>query len=238
MIKKNKVLGIILARGGSKRILKKNTKLLLGKPLIAYTIEAAKASKYIDRLILSSDDQEAIAIAKNCGVEVPFVRPAELAGEFVGDFPVIKHVIQWLEENENYQPEIIVQLRPTSPLRTTEQINIAIELLASHPEIDSVRTVTRPDQSPYKMYTLDSVGLLQPLLSLPGRVESFNMPEQELPKVYKHVGYVDVMWKKTIIEQKSLTGKKIFPLILENAVSGINTADDWQYYEYLLKNKK
>ncbi len=234
MIKRFNVLGIILARGGSKRLPKKNTKLLGGKPLIGYTIEAALGSAYFDRIILSTDDDEAMAIAKSYGIEVPFTRPAELAGDAVTDFPVFEHALQWLEEHEGYKPDMIVQLRPTSPLRTSRHIDAAIELLADHPEAHSVRTVTEPEQSPYKMYSVTENGYLKPLLTIEGHPESFNLPGQQLPKAYKHVGYVDAMWRSTIIEKHQMTGSVIVPLILEEAHSGINTLNDWNRYEYLL----
>jgi N-acylneuraminate cytidylyltransferase len=235
MINNHEVLGIILARGGSKRLPRKNVKPLAGKPLIAYTIEAARASKYIDRLILSTDDPEATEIAKGLGVEVPFVRPAELAADAITDFPVFEHALTWLKEQEGYIPSLVVQLRPTSPLRTAEHIDRAVALLAAHPAADSVRTVTEPEQSPYKMYKIAETGFLEPLLCLPGVPESFNLPQQKLPKAYKHVGYVDAMWYRTIMEKKQMTGEFVLPCILEDAESGINNQADWDYYEFLMR---
>jgi CMP-N-acetylneuraminic acid synthetase len=238
MIKNYNVFGLILARGGSKRIPGKNTKELCGKPLLWYTINAAQKSQHLDRVILSSDDSEIIAVAKQYGVEVPFVRPSELAADTATDFPVFTHALEWLEKNENYKPDIVVQLRPTSPLRTAEHIDAAIELLAEHPEADSVRTVAEPEQSPYKMYRIDDVGYLEPLIRLVGHTEAFNLPQQKLPKAYKHVGYVDAMWRRTIIEKKQMTGTKIIPLILDDAVSGINKPEDWERLEYLMRKRK
>lgn len=238
MIKNYTVFGLILARGGSKRIPGKNIKDLCGKPLIWYTIDAAQKSRYLDRVILSSDDPEIIAVAKQYGVEVPFVRPAELGADAVTDYPVFVHALEWLKKNENYKPDIVVQLRPTSPLRTAEHIDAAIELLAKHPEADSVRTVAEPEQSPYKMYRIDDTGYLDPLVKLAGHTESFNLPQQKLPKAYKHVGYVDAMWHKTIMEKKQMTGTKIVPLVLDDAVSGINKPDDWEWLEYLMRKRK
>lgn len=238
MIEDLKVLGIVLARGASKRIPGKNIKMLAGKPLINYSIEAAQKSRYLDRLILSTDDEEIASVAKTAGCEVPFMRPAELAGNDVVDYPVFVHALKWLEEHEGYIPDVVVQLRPTSPLRTTEEIDAAIELLIAHPEADSVRTVTEPEQSPYKMYRVNDGGYLEPLLRIPGRSESFNLPSAQLPKAYKHVGYVDVMWRRTLLEKGQMTGTTIIPYVLENAESGINTPEDWEYYEFLLSRKE
>ncbi len=238
MINNYKVLALALARGGSKRILNKNIKELAGKPLLAYSLEAAKESKYVDRIITSTDDNKIADVARKYDSEVPFMRPDEIAGDTVTDFPVFVHALKWLLENENYKPDIIVQLRPTSPLRTTEHIDSAIELLTKHLDADSVRTVAEPAQSPYKMYKIEDNGFLEPLLKIEGVVESFNLPQQKLPKAYKHVGYVDVMWWKTIMEKNQMTGTKIIPLVLGEAYSGINTQKDWEYYEFLVKQKR
>lgn len=238
MIEDKKVLGLVLARGGSKRLPNKNIKELNGKPLIAYTIEAAKGSKYLDRVITSTDSEEIAKVARQYGSETPFMRPAEFATDAATDYPVFTHALKWLEENEDYKPDIVVQLRPTSPLRTTKHIDDAIELLYNHPNADSVRTVAEPQQTPYKMYSVADDGCLEPLLRIEGEKESFNLPGQKLPKAYKHVGYVDVMWYDTLMVKKQMTGEKIVPLILEKAYSGINTPDDWEQYEYLMSKKQ
>jgi CMP-N,N'-diacetyllegionaminic acid synthase len=238
MINKYNVLAIIPARGGSKRIPNKNTKLFCGKPLIAHSIECAKQSKYIDRIIVSTDSDEIASVATSYGAEVPFTRPAEFASDEANDFVVFKHALEWLNKNEAYAPDIVVQLRPTSPLRTVEQLDEAICLLAKHPEADSVRTVTEPEQSPYKMYSIRPDGMLEPLMRTTGSAESFNLPQQALPKVYKHVGYVDVVWLKTIVGKNMMTGDMVLPLILNQAYSGINKPEEWSLYEYIASNKK
>lgn len=239
MINKYIVLAVIPARGGSKRVPKKNIKPLNGKPLILYSIEHAKKSKYIDRLIVSTDDSEIAQLALKNDGEVPFMRPDELASDSATDFQVFAHLIEWLKVNEKYIPDIIVQLRPTSPLRTVEQIDECIEILVANQEADSVRTVTTPEQSPYKMFTLNE-NFLTPLL--PGKdengVEYINMPAQKLPTVYKHIGNVDVFWRKTVTEKLSMTGNRITPLYVENGINGINTSTDWEYYEYLISKLK
>ena len=235
--RKKEILAIIPARGGSRRIPKKNIKKLAGKPLLAYTIEAAKKSIYINRIITSTDDEEVAQIAREYGSEVPFMRPVEFADDQATDLVVFEHSLSWLSENEDYKPDIVVQLRPTSPLRTVKEIDTAIELLLAHPEADSVRTVAEPEQSPYKMYRINDNGMLEPLLNLNEEKESFNLPRQSLPKVYKHVGYVDVIWERTISQKHQMTGEKIVPLILKEAYSGIDTPADWELYEYLISKR-
>lgn len=237
MISNYKVLAVIPARGGSKRIPKKNIKPLCGKPLINWSIECALASSYIDRTIVSTDSQEIADISKEAGAEVPFLRPAEISVDSAVDFDAFLHVLTRLKEDEGYVPDIVVQLRPTSPLRTAEETDAAIKELSLHPEVDSLRSVTEPDQSPYKMYSISPDNTLAPLLPLPNQQESFNLPQASLPKAYKHVGYLDVIWTKTIMEKKQMTGTKILPFIMPGAVSGINKPEDWDYYEFLMKKK-
>ena len=236
MIDARSVLALIPARGGSSRIPRKNIRPLAGHPLIWYSITQGKASRYIDRVIVSTDDAEIAAVASTFGAEIPFLRPISLATDTTQDYPILEHALIWLRDHESYLPEIIVQLRPTSPLRTVSDIDRAIALLVAHPEADSVRTVARAKRSPYKMYTLDSVGFLQPLLMLHGISESFNLPEQVLPPVYEHVGYVDVMWHRTLLERRVASGRSL-AMILEDAYGGINTPQDWEWYEFLLQRR-
>ncbi len=236
MINNKKVLAIIPARKNSKRIPNKNIKLLHGNPLIFYTIAQAKKSRIIDRIIVSTDSEEIAEISKKYGAEAPFLRPARLAQDATPDFPVFLHALKWLKDNENYMPDIVVHLRPTSPLRNAKQIDKAIKLLAINRKIDSVRSVTKQKHSPYKMYKIDN-NLLKPILNLNKKKEFFNLPSQQLPKAYRHVGYVDVIRTKIILQCKQLSGKKIMPLIIKDAISGLDTLEDWEYYEYLMSRK-
>jgi CMP-N,N'-diacetyllegionaminic acid synthase len=136
-----RVLGLITARGGSKGIPGKNIKPLLGKPLIAYTIDAAKDAGVFDRVILSTDDEEIAAVARAHGSDVPFMRPAALADDKAAHLPVVQHALAWLKENEGYTPDAVMLLQPTSPARQAFHIREAVELLAAHPDADSVLSV-------------------------------------------------------------------------------------------------
>ena len=231
------VLALIPARGGSKSIPRKNIKPFAGHPLIAYSIAAGQATKSISRLIVSTDDEEIARVARSYGAETPFLRPAELAQDRTTDLPVFQHALRWLHENEGYQPEIVVHLRPTSPLRRVWQIEQAIEKLLEHPEVDAVRTVSLPSQNPFKMYRIGANGLLQPLgweLGVPG--EPFNMPRQSLPEVYWHNGYVDAVWSKTILEKDSMTGTAMLPLVIDPSdCVDIDSLEDWKHAEAMLK---
>jgi N-acylneuraminate cytidylyltransferase len=231
------ILGIIPARGGSKSVPKKNIKLLAGKPLIAYTIEEAKKSKVIDRIIVSTDDDEIAEISRKYRAEVPFIRPKELAHDDTPDLPVFKHTLKWLKKNENYVPDIIVHLRPTSPLRKVEHIDTGIKLLINNKKADSVRSVCEPNQSPYKMWEIKN-GYLVPMLDLKKKqgIESYNLPRQELPKVYWQTASVDVIRYDTIMKKHSMTGDYILPLIMDEKYSiDLDTELDFKIVEQIIK---
>lgn len=233
MYQNKKILGLILARGGSKSIPKKNIKLLGGKPLIAHTVVKAQAAKYIDRLILSTDDEEIAEVAKTYGCEVPFMRPAELAQDQTPDHPVFVHALEWLDKNENWKPDFIVHLRPTHPFRKTADIDKAIEMLVADPEADSVWTVAKPPVTPYKMFQAGEK-FLKPTLTIAGEKETFNWPRQKLPVAYNHYGQVDVARYETIMDKKSMCGENIAPLFLEGEVFDIDSIMDWEFAEFMI----
>lgn len=134
---KQNVVAIIPARGGSRGLPRKNIRLLSGKPLIAYTIEAAKASRLIDRVIVSTEDDEIARIAKEFGAEVPFKRPPELAGDEIKTEPVLKHALCWLEENEGCRVDIVVYLQITDIFRKKDMIDEVVRRLLENDELDS-----------------------------------------------------------------------------------------------------
>jgi CMP-N-acetylneuraminic acid synthetase len=232
------VLALIPARGGSKSIPRKNIRQFAGCPLIAYSICAALAAETISRVIVSTDDEQIAAISRQYGAETPFLRPAQLALDNTPDLPVFEHVLNWLMENEGYRPEIIVQLRPTSPLRRVWHINEAVHRLLEHPEADAIRTVCVPFQNPYKMWQIGQDGLMQPLIQT-SLTEPYNMPRQLLPEVYWQTGYVDAAWIDTILEKKSMTGAFILPLVIPSGDwIDIDSADDWRRAERLLEGEE
>lgn len=236
MVERREVLAIIPARGGSKSIPRKNIRNFAGYPLIAYSIAAGKAAKNVTRLLVSTDDEEIASIAKDYGAEIPFLRPTELSQDDTPDLPVFQHALSWLEENEGYHPDILVQLRPTSPLRRTIHIDHAVQRLLEHPEADSVRTVCVPFQNPYKMWRIGEDGFLHALLTF-DMPEPYNLPRQALPDVYWQTGYVDAAWTDTIQGKNSMTGDNILPLIIgaEEWID-IDSPDDWRRAERLLED--
>jgi len=138
---KPEILTIIPARGGSKGIPRKNIRNFAGSPLIAWSIAAARQSEFVTRIVVSTDDEEIAAVARSFGAETPFLRPAEFAQDQTTDLPVFEHALQWLAEHENYHPEVVVQLRPTSPIRPRDCVDGAIKILLAHPDADCVRGV-------------------------------------------------------------------------------------------------
>ena len=147
MVKKPEVLALIPARGGSKGIPRKNIRDYGGAPLIAWSIAAALRAETVTRVIVSTDDEEIAAVAREWGAETPFLRPAELAQDDTTDYPVFRHALDWLAAHENYRPEVVVQLRPTSPVRPIHLVDDAVQLLFEHPFADCVRGVVPSGQN-------------------------------------------------------------------------------------------
>ena len=227
------VLALIPARGGSKGIPRKNIRLFAGHPLIAYSIAAGLQAETVTRVIVSTDDEEIAAIAREYGAEVPFLRPAHLALDDTPDYPVFLHALRWLEEREGYRPDIIVQLRPTSPIRPRDLVDRGVRLLLEHPEADSVRAVVPSGQNPFKMWRIEDDGYMRPLLSVEGIPEPYNTPRQRLPQTFWQTGHLDVMWHRTLLEKGSMTGRRILPLLVEPRYTvDLDNPWDWERAEW------
>lgn len=226
MIEGKSVLAIIPARGGSKGVIRKNIRNVAGKPLIAWTIEEAKKSKYIDRLVLSSEDEEIIeaAIAYNC--EVPFKRPEALAKD---NTPGIAPVLHTLELLPNY--DYVVLLQPTSPLRNVIDIDACIELCKENSSKVCV-SVTEPDKNPFWMYKIDSSHRLSPLIDM-GTVPA---RRQDIQKVYAINGAIYIAecnWLKT---NKTFITDETLAYIMPNERSiDVDTEFDLKICDLLLK---
>ena len=227
-----KILAIIPARKGSKGIPNKNIRNFAGLPLLAHSIKTAKESKLINRIIVSTDSSKIAKIANKFGAETPFLRPAKFAQDDSLDLPLFLHALNWLKINENYVPDIVVQLRPTSPIRYVNKIDRAIQTLIDNPKADSLRGVIKSKQNPYKMWALDKNGFMKPVIKQSKYNEAYNMPRQKLPETYWQTGYIDVIYPKTILEKKSMSGDKIIPFFLDSKDSiDIDTIEDWKNAE-------
>ncbi len=225
------IIAIIPARSGSKSIPHKNIRSVAGKPMLAYSIEHAKQSKYIDRIILSTDSPEYANIGEEYGAEIPFLRPAEYASDTALDIDVFYHCLSFLKEKEGLVPDIVVQLRPTYPIRNPEDIEHMIELLLENEEADSVRSIAPAKEIPYKMWHKDEQGKLTPIMKdIP---ECYNMPRQSLPKVYYQNACIDVVRGRVILEKHSMTGSHILGYEMDKNYD-IDTEEEFRKAEAFL----
>lgn len=211
------VLALIPARGGSRGLPRKNVVNFLGRPLIAWTIAAAAEAKVVTRIMVSTDDEEIASVARNEGAEVPFMRPRELARDDTLDWPVFVHALEWLSANQNYRPDLILHLRPTTPLRTSAMIDEGVALLAAAPGADSLRSVCTPYNNPFKMWLIED-GRLRPLIDT-DIAEAYNQPRQNLPAAWWQTGTLDVTRPRTVIEKCSMTGDVIIPYVIDSRMA-------------------
>ena len=234
MVKKPEVLVIIPARGGSKGIPGKNIRDFSGYPLVAWSIAAAKQSDAVTRVIVSTDDEKIAAVAREYGAETPFLRPAEFAQDLSTDLPLFEHALHWLAEHENYHPDVVIQLRPTSPIRPKNIVDDAVRILLQHPDADSVRGVVPAGQNPHKMWRLPSgeQGPMKNLLAVEGVDEPYNAPRQILPNIFWQTGHIDAIRPAAILGG-SMSGKTIFPLLIDSKFTvDLDNLNDWKRAEW------
>lgn len=234
------ILCIIQARGGSKGIPGKNIRPLAGRPLIAWTIEAAKAAKSVSRVTVNTDDEAIAAVAREYGAEVPFMRPAELAGDKSPSLPIYEYALGWFSEHEGYRPDAVLQLKPTNPLRTAAEIDEGIRLFFAEPACDSVMSVHETHDHPYKIWKLREDGLMEPFLpeSYTGLHDAGRMRRQDLPKAWRHNGAVNVIAPATILEKRSMNGDRVKPYeIDEESALNIDTLRDFALAELIMKER-
>lgn len=229
-----KIYAIIPARGGSKGVPKKNIALLGGHPLIAYSIIGAKLSSRIERVIVSTDSEEIAAIARKYGAEVPFLRPAELAQDKSTDADVFHHAVEWLKQNEGGVPDLMVQLRPTTPLREPVQIDCAIEELQKHPDATGLRSAHELAEPPHKMLQLNPEGFFEGFFPNDPRPEYYNLPRQMFPKAYHPNGYVDIIKADLFRKTHSLYGPKILGFITPFVIE-VDTREDFERLEFQIQ---
>lgn len=218
------ILALIPARSGSKSVPEKNIRTVAGKPMLAHSIEHARACKHISRCVVSTDSERYAAVARDYGADAPFLRPAELSGDLSTDLETFVHALAWLKGNEGYEPEVIVHLRPTYPTREVADICAMIEILLNDPQLDSVRSVVPAPETPYKMWRRKDDGRITPAVEfdLP---EAFNMPRQLLPPTYLHNGCIDVLRTRVVTELGSMTGQTIHGYVMQ-ACDDVDTAAD------------
>ncbi|HEY1598576.1 MAG TPA: acylneuraminate cytidylyltransferase family protein [Pirellulales bacterium] len=229
-----RVLGIVTARGGSKGIPRKNTAPVAGKPLLAYTAEVALAARHLARVVLSTDDEEIAQVGRACGLEVPFMRPAELARDDTPSLPVIQDVIRRLEDNGD-RYDAVFTLQPTNPLRVTEDIDGAIELLERTNADSVISFVDVGERHPARMKFIDAEGRVTD----PPFAEAFEgQRRQDLAKLYLRDGSVYVARRDVVMVQNSLKGRdcRAWLMPIERSCN-IDTPFDLFLVERLLENR-
>ena len=227
-------LAIIPARGGSEGIPKKNITPLAGKPLLAWTVESAMRSDCLDRIVVSTDDPEIAEVALRLGVEIPYIRPKELAQDDTPGILPILHAAEWLEMNEDYRADFILCLQPTSPLRTAEDIDAAMHLVLQK-NADAIVSVTPVECHPYWMKRIDKTGHMHDLISL----ETPITRRQDLPAVYSLNGAVYLARWSILLELRTwYTGNTIAFVMPRERSLEIDSSWDLYLAELILKNRE
>lgn len=229
------VLALIPARGGSKGVKMKNIKKFREKELIYWSISLAKESKFVNRIIVSTDNEDIKEVALKYGADVPFLRPSEISGDLSNDYQFIKHCLDFLKETNQKIPDIIIQLRPTYPTRSLKILNDTIDIFINNYEnYDSLRTVYKLDKSPYKMYRIQNNELTPLFKEVDGIKEPYNECRQILPETYIHNGYIDIIKSDIVHKKNSITGDRIYPYVMgKNEYHDIDTIEDWKKAENL-----
>jgi CMP-N-acetylneuraminic acid synthetase len=231
------ILGVIPARGGSKSIPRKNIARLAGRPLLTYTCEAALGSRFLSKVVLSTDDEEIAELGRQCGVEVPFLRPSELSRDDSSSLKVAQHAVRWLMMHAGWQADVVVLLQPTSPLRQSHHIDEAIDCFAE-PDVDSVVSVTQVPHrySPYAIMRLQD-GNLQDFWKEPLPFDRFR--RQDVPALYARNGpAVLACQREVLLGSNSFYGKKVVPYYMNEEDSiDIDTLFDLQLAEWLISKR-
>jgi N-acylneuraminate cytidylyltransferase len=230
------MIAIIPARSGSKGVPGKNIKLLGGIPLFAFSIIAAKMMPSVSRVIVSTDSIEYSEIAKEYGAEVPFLRPIEISGDKSTDYDLFLHALNWFKNCENFIPDYLLHLRPTTPLRDPQIMEDAVKLFNENKNIaTSLRSGHSAPESPYKWFLKDDnnyfKGLRDDLTP-----EKVNLPRQSFPSVYIPDGYIDILKSSVILENRTLHGDKM--LVFESPFCvEVDTKDDFEYLEFQIEKE-
>lgn len=233
MYHRSMFLAIVPARGGSKGIPGKNLKELCGVPLIGRTINEAKRSKYLDRIIVSTDDRKIADVALSFGADVPFLRPAELAADTSPTIDTVLHVMSFVEEAERRQYDFVILLQPTSPFRTAIQIDSAISVLMNS-TADSLISFKRAQSNPYWMVTKTSDGRFQKLLT----TEKATYQRQLLPDFYEYNGSIYCCAWNSLVTRKAFESDTTLLFEMDDFSSiDIDTPDDWDYAEWIASRR-
>ena len=227
-IEANQIHAVIPARSGSKAIKDKNIIPVLGKPLIAWSIELALSSQLIDQVFVSTDSSKIQSIANEYGAKAPYIRPKDISGDASLDIEFIKYHIEWLDRNNFSIPYAIVHLRPTGPARCLHDLDHAISIIKKNSTLTGLKSISLAKNTPYKMWSEDK-DIIKPLLSLNGlrdSEESHYLPRQRLPKVYWQNGYIDIIKTETVLNDNSMVGKNCYGLKTSQSVTDLDYLSD------------
>ena len=222
------VYALIPARAGSKGVLNKNIRRLAGRPLLAYSIRAGLLAETVERVIVSTDSEDYAVIARKFGAETPFIRPREHASDVADDEQVVRHLIDWLTEEEGAVPDLIVYLRPTTPLRDADTIDAAVEKAIAETSATSLRSIHEMPESAYKTFERDG-DYLKPLGA--AAMDDANAPRQTLPTTYIGNGYVDVFRSARLLAGEDMLGPRVYGF-MTTPIAEIDTSEDFDFVEY------
>lgn len=227
-------VGLITARGGSKGIPGKNLKLLGGKPLIAWTVEAARTSRGLRRVIMSTDDQGIADVARKHGAEVPFLRPAELAREDSTHVSVVEHALNWLDQHERDRPAYIMLLQPTSPLRTAADIDQALEIAETR-NADAVVSICEATTHPFLTRAIGEDGLMRDVVTSHGLDD---LRRQNLPPAYVLNGAIYLIRREVFLSQHTFHPRRTYPCLMPHERSiDIDTPWDLKVAELVIQQQ-
>jgi len=237
-MKSPSIIALIPARFGSKRLPNKNIKLLAGHPLIAYSISSAIKSGIFDAVVVSTDEKKYADIAKRYGAEVPFLRPAEMAGDLSPDIEWVEYTLSNLQKMGRAY-ECFSILRPTSPFRMCETIRRAWQSFLSEKGVDSLRAVEKCEQHPGKMWVVRGKRMV-PLLPLgPPNQPWHSSQYQALPEVYVQNASLEIAWSRVVFETRTIAGNVLMPFFTEEYEGfDVNTPYDWNLAEHLVQTGK
>ena len=229
-------VALIPARSGSKGVPSKNIKQLNGHPLIAYSIQAARKAKFIDRVIISTDSPEYAEIAKKYNGESPFLRPQSIAGDNASDLEFVEHVLNWFSETQSAVPDLVVHLRPTTPLRDPSQIDAAIEKIRSQENATALRSVHEMSESAYKCFQIES-DFLACICTGSRELDATNRPRQAFPKTYHANGYVDILRPNFISKTRQIHGDRVIAHITPQTTE-VDIPEDFDFLEYQISKQQ
>ena len=228
----NNIVAIIPARRGSKGIQNKNIRAIGGIPLIAYSIAAAIKSTLVDRVIVSTDSEEYAELSRSYGAETPFIRPVDISGDLATDIEFFRHAISWFQDNEDFTPEYLVHLRPTTPFRDPRVLDDAIkEFLSS--DYSALRSCHKMSESSYKTFEIEN-NILKRICNGGNNIEVSNAARQMFPETYDANGYIDIIRSKMLTKHNLIHGGRVKAFIT-NTVHEIDEIGDIDFLEYLIK---